>query len=215
MQKKSFSWGIIILMIFLFFPVAIYMIVKKMSSEKFNMIKNGKSLKILGWVLIGFAIIYLILGLTGELKNEDGSSIAGTLIVIELILGVSGVLSLVKGKKYIKCGEKYSRYVSVVNASNDLLIDNIAAAIPTTYEKAAADLQAMIDAGYFMNAYVDLNRRELVMHRNQQSNYTNTFTVNPQNTGDKTTSKKCPNCGATNTVIEGTACECEYCGSPL
>ena len=215
MQKKSFSWGIIILMMFLFFPVAIYMIVKKMSSEKFNMIKNGKSLKILGWVLIGFAIIYLILGLTGELKNEDGSSIAGTLIVIELIFGVSGVLSLVKGKKYIKCGEKYNRYVSVVNASNDLLIDNIAAAIPTTYEKAAADLQAMIDAGYFMNAYVDLNRRELVMHRNQQSNYTNTYTVNPQNTGAKTMSKKCPNCGATNTVIEGTACECEYCGSPL
>ncbi len=215
MQKKSFSWGIIILMLFLFFPVAIYMIVKKMSSEKFNMIKNGKSLKILGWVLIGFAAMYLLLGITGELQTEDGSSAVGGIIVAECIFGGLGALSLVKGIQYIKCGEKYNRYVSVVNASNDLLIDNIAAAIPTTYEKAAADLQAMIDAGYFMNAYVDLNRRELVMHRNQQSNYANTYTVYPQNAGAKTMSKKCPNCGATNTVVEGIACECEYCGSPL
>ncbi len=215
MQKKSFSWGIIILMLFLFFPIGIFMIAKKVSSEKFNMIKNGKSLKILGWILIGFAVMYLILGITGELETEDGSSAVGGIIVAECFFGGFGALSLIKGKKYIACGEKYNRYVSVVNASNDLLIDNIAAAIPTTYENATADLQAMIDAGYFMNAYVDLNRRELVMHRNQQNNYTNTYTPNPQNTSAKTVSKKCPNCGATNTVTEGTTCECEYCGSPL
>ena len=170
------------------FPVAIYMIVKKMSSEKFNMIKNGKSLKILGWVLIGFAAMYLLLGITGELQTEDGSSAVGGIIVAECIFGGLGALSLVKGIQYIKCGEKYNRYVSVVNASNDLLIDNIAAAIPTTYEKAAADLQAMIDAGYFMNAYVDLNRQELVMHEINKA-ITQTHTVNPQNTGAKTMSK--------------------------
>ena len=43
-QKKSFSWGIIVLMLFLFFPVAIFMIIKKMTDEKFNYVKNGKSL---------------------------------------------------------------------------------------------------------------------------------------------------------------------------
>ena len=44
MQKKSFSWGIIALMFFLFFPIGIWMLVKKMTDEKFNYIKNGKSL---------------------------------------------------------------------------------------------------------------------------------------------------------------------------
>lgn len=68
MQKKSFSWAIIILMFFLFFPVGIYMLVKKMIDEKFNYIKNGNSLRVLGWILIGFAAIYLISGLTGDFK---------------------------------------------------------------------------------------------------------------------------------------------------
>lgn len=215
MKKKAFSWGIIVLMLFLFFPVGIYMIVKKVSSEKFNMIKNGKSLKILGWVLIGFAVMYLLLGITGELETEDGLSTFGEIMIAVCIFVGFGALSLVKGTKYIKRGKKYDRYVSVINASDDLQIDNIAAAIPTTYENALADLQAMIDAGDLMNAYVDLECRELVILRNQRSNYSNTYTTVLRSAAARPIPKRCPNCGAPNTVIEGKTCECEYCGSPL
>ena len=90
MQKKSFSWGIIALMFFLFFPIGIWMLVKKMTDEKFNYIKNGKSLKILAWILIGFAVMYLIMGITGELETEDGSSIVGGVIMMLMIFGGGG-----------------------------------------------------------------------------------------------------------------------------
>ena len=40
MQKKSFSWGIIMLLLFLFFPAAIVMILIKMINEKFSYLKN-------------------------------------------------------------------------------------------------------------------------------------------------------------------------------
>ena len=214
MQKKSFSWGIIALMLFLFFPIGIWMLVKKMTDEKFNYIKNGKSLKILAWILIGFAVMYLIMGITGELETEDGSSVVGGVIVMLMIFGGGGAFALYKAYLYIKKGTKYNRYVSIINSSNDTLIDNIAAAYPTSFEQAAKDLQSMLDDGYFMNAYVDLNRRELIMPPKAT---TVNVAVN-QNTSPsygQPTSVKCKNCGATNTVVPGAANECEYCGSPL
>lgn len=218
MQKKSFSWGIIVLMLFLFFPVAIFMIIKKMTDEKFNYVKNGKSLKILGIVLLCFAGIYLIMGLTdGFQPTEDGSSVIGGVIVCELIFGGCGALCLIKGMKHVKRGEKYNRYVSIINASNDLLIDNIAAAVPTTYDRATSDIQSMLDAGYFMNAYLDLNRRELIMAKaaSQPNVVINNVYTNTNAADSVPRSVKCPNCGATNTIILGTKNECEYCGSPL
>ena len=214
MQKKSFSWGIIALMFFLFFPIGIWMLVKKMTDEKFNYIKNGKSLKILAWILIGFAVMYLIMGITGELETEDGSSVVGGVIVMLMIFGGGGAFALYKAYSYIKKGTKYNRYVSIINSSNDTLIDNIAAAYPTSFEQAAKDLQSMLDDGYFMNAYVDLNRRELIMPPKAT---TVNVAVN-QNTSPsygQPTNVKCKNCGATNTVVPGTVNECEYCGSPL
>ena len=214
MQKKSFSWGIIALMFFLFFPIGIWMLVKKMTDEKFNYIKNGKSLKILAWILIGFAVMYLIMGITGELETEDGSSVVSGVIVMLMIFGGGGAFALYKAHSYIKKGTKYNRYVAIINSSNDTLIDNIAAAYPTSFEQAAKDLQSMLDDGYFMNAYVDLNRRELIMPPKAA---TVNVAVNQSTSPSygKPTSVKCKNCGATNTVVPGTVNECEYCGSPL
>lgn len=205
MQKRSFSWGIIIVMFILFFPVGIWMLVKKMSDEKYNYLKNGKALKTFGWVLFGFGIFYLIMGLAGELKTEDGSSVVGGIIIMLVLFCGGGLFMVFKGKQFIKCGAKFSRYVAVVNAGNNTLIDNVAAAYPTTYDKAVSDLQMMIDAGYFLNAYIDLNKRELVIPT-IGSNLT---------AGVKPRVVTCPNCGATNTIVSGAANECEYCGSPL
>lgn len=213
MQKPSYSWGLIVAMLFVFFPVGIWMLVKKMTTEKFNYVKNGKSLSVLGWVLIGLAVIYLIMGVTGELKTDDGSSVVGIIVMILIIFGGGGAFALYKANSYIKKGTKYNRYISVINSNNDMLIDNIAAAYPTTYEKAAEDLQAMIDDGYFMNAYIDLNQRKVVMPTKPVDN----VAVNTNTAGTDTQPRtvKCSNCGATNTLIAGSVNECEYCGTAL
>lgn len=213
MQKKSFSWGIIILMLFLFFPVAIFMIVKKMSDEKFNYIKNGKSLRCLGIVLISFAVIYMVMGLNGDVMSND----RGTIIVIIIAFVVGGALSLFKGTEFINRGKKFNRYVSIINASSDLKIDSIARAVPTTYDNAIADIQVMLGAGYFKNAFIDTSRRELLMGRTQKNQgvvINNISNPSEVSTICQNHSGKCSNCGATNSNNEKSM-ECEYCGSPL
>lgn len=219
MQKKSFPWLVIIIMFFLFFPVGIYMLVKKMIDEKSNYIKNGKSLRIFGVILIGIGIMYLILGIAGELKTEDGSSVVGGIIMMLLIFGGGGVFALYKAQGYIKKGTKYNRYLSIITSDQSTSIDNIAATYPTTYEQAVEDLQSMINDGFFPKARIDLNQRELIIPgENSFVNApVNQEFANPPaaNLNAQPITVKCKNCGATNTIVPGTANECEYCGSPL
>ena len=215
MQKKGSSWGIIALWFVLFFPVAVVLTVKKMSGEKLSYIQNGKALRIIGYILLGFAALYLVLALTGNLKTEDGSSIVGGVIVAEAVFGGGGALCVFYGTAYIRRGKKYKRYISVINTSNDLIIDNIASQIPTTYDKAVRDIQSMLDDGFFMNARLDLGQRELIMPRRSA----NRGAAGPDRTcvsaPKQTFCVKCKNCGATNTVVSGERNECKYCGSPL
>ena len=217
MQKKTFSWGIIIVMFILFCPIGIWMLIRKINGEKLGYSKIGKSLKIAGWVLLGFALIYLMMGITGELELEDGSSTVGSVITSLLIFGGSGLLCLKKGSFYLERGTKYNRYLAIIHAGNDLKIDNIAASYPTTFEEAVQDLQEMIDAGYFSNSYIDVNRRELVMPKNPTTNNLNNTTVftTPTESTEQLRPSSCPNCGAPNTKATSTLVECEYCGSML
>lgn len=216
LQKKSYSWGIIAVMMFFFFPVGIYMLVKKMTGEKYNRVKNGKSLRIFGCVLIAFALIYLGFGITGELQTSDGSDAVGAVIMMEIIFGGGGVFTLYKAFSYIKKGTKYNRYLAIINSDNNTLIDNIAAAYPTTYEKALHDLQSMIDDGYFMNAHIDLINRKLVVPRVNTADNASEAKDNPFASAEKQPRAiKCKNCGATNTIDPDKVNICEYCGSPL
>jgi hypothetical protein len=215
-MQKSSSWGIIALWLFLFFPVGIYLIIKKMTSEKLSNIENGKSLRVLGYILLGCAAVFLIMAVSGEIKTEDGSSIVGRVVVAEITFVGCGALCVFKGIEYIKRGTKYNRYVAIINASNDLLVDNIAAAMSTTYDKAVEDIQSMLDAGYFTNSYLDLKKRELIMAKSKCSYTVNTEHDDSQDAkNNQPYSMKCPNCGATNTIVPGAKNECEYCGSPL
>lgn len=220
-QKRAPSWGIAILLLFLCFPVGIFLIVKKMSIEKYYYVKNGRVLKNLGWGLLFLAFIYISLGISGAFQTEDGRNVGVAFVVFAIsIFGVGGAVSLIKGQSYVKRGLLYNRYVSIINAQNSLLIDNIAAAIPTSYDQAVNDLKNMIEIGYFSNAYIDLNRRELIMPESFRKEASVKTDYNIQFSTEKPSeeqprSKKCPNCGATNPIVPGAANECEYCGSPL
>lgn len=163
MQKNTFSWGLIGLMLFLFFPVGIWMLVRKMTDEKLNYVKNGKALRVIGWVCLGLAVIYLVLGVSGELKYADGTSPVGILIIMVAGFAVGGVFALCKAPSYINRGQKYNRYISIITTGKNTLLKDIAAAYPAAYEEAVETVQTLINDGIFGNAYIDLERGELIL----------------------------------------------------
>lgn len=219
MQKKSISWGLISILLIIFFPVGIYFIVKKMTSERFSYANNGRALRNLGFVLVALAALYAVMVLTGQIETSSGGNGVGVLITGLMIFGGGGALCIIKGNAYIKRGMKYSRYISVINSTDRLIIDNIASGVGTSCEQAAKDIEEMIAAGFFTNSYIDTKEQRLVMPEAAGALHPdfNSFCAVPADmaANNRTRAVKCPNCGATNTVLPNTKNECEYCGSAL
>ncbi len=168
--------------------------------------------------MLFYAFYYFIVGLSGSLVAKNGSTIGiPNVLPFLIILGSGAIVSLVAGSRYKQRGKKYIRYVHIVNSGHNHSIDSIAKAVPTTPEKALADIQNMIAIGYFKDSYVDFNRRELIMplsHVTSNPVMNNPYGPAVQVQPPQPRTVQCPNCGATNTIMPGLPTECEYCGSP-
>lgn len=205
-NKKSMSWGIVILVLIFFWPVGVYLLYRKLTSDRAAALKNSKILRNVGFVFLGFAVIYIFMGISGQMDDAWTAAI---------FFGGGGAVLVYAAKRLKMTGEKFKKYINIVINNSETSIDNIAAAIPISYDKAAKDLQEMIDKGYFPSAYIDASNREIILPGHIKQKSERNKSVNNNNQQAKVKSVVCKNCGGNNEVIEGEVCECEYCGSPI
>ena len=209
MQKKSFSWGTIAVLFIFCLPVAVWMIIKKVTTEKLNYTKNGNALRVVGWLLFFMGVFYLLAGLRGFYKTADGSNRLDAMVMMLVVCFGGAALTLRQAKAYIGKGIRYSKYLSVINGSQDTRLGTIAAAYGTTSEQAARDIQEMLDDGYFMGGRIDEQRGELFIpvHTLPENK-----TPPPKRVTRVVT---CRCCGGINHVVQGEVAQCDYCDSPL
>lgn len=201
-QKLSllYSWWVIIPFIFIFFPIALFLIFKRYSLGK-KMLSSSMASKIVGWILVVFGC----LGLLGESATRYRSSVDLTIFIIFLTSGISLIIWSVKLKKQ---SLKYNLYQTLVVDQNMSSISNIASAAALNYDEVKKDLQTMIRKNYFTGAYINESSGEILLPKpvvNTAANLSSSEKV----------PIVCKSCGANNTVIAGKVGECEYCGSPL
>lgn len=211
-ESKWMSWNRIILLLVLFWPVGFYLLYKKVSLDKSTVLKNSKTVKIIGIIFIVLGVVYFF-DQMAEGSNAKGSPVGGMLFLV-----IGGVFMIYTSKKLQLQGEKFKKYISIVINNNETSIDNIASAMNVSYEEAINDLKIMIDKGYFLNAYVDLGSREFVIRKKQYEpiNVKKNSSVNEvKEEKPKMKVVVCKNCGGNNTILEGEISECEFCGSPL
>lgn len=211
-ELKWMSWNRIILLLVLFWPVGFYLLYKKVSLDKSTVLKNSKTVKIIGIIFIVLGVVYFF-DQMAEGSNAKGSPVGGMLFLV-----IGGVFMIYTSKKLQLQGEKFKKYISIVINNNETSIDNIASAMNVSYEEAINDLKIMIDKGYFLNAYVDLGSREFVIRKKQYEpiNVKKNSSVNEvKEEKPKMKVVVCKNCGGNNTILEGEISECEFCGSPL
>lgn len=214
-NKKKTSIGVIIISFILFFPAGIYFIHQRLTEDKTEILKNSRTVNVIGWVLVVLGIIYLLIGITGQHQSEDGESIAGILFIMVMLCLGGGLLTL-RGAKNMKTrGERYNKYTHIINA-NQRSVERIANAAAVSAAVALKDLQEMVDIGFFPGAYIDLALQEVVLpgsrNKNQQVNFNEGIKEGNVNT-PRRKAVHCPNCGAGNEVVEGNITKCEYCGS--
>ncbi len=194
---RGASWSVVILLLFVFFPVGIYLLVRKVTLEIDSYVKNGVVMQTLGGVLLALGLMYTFLGLTGALVDENGNSATAVVLGI-CVFGLGGMALLIQGVRFWRRGKKYSRYLTLIGMQHLRSLTAIAEAYPAAYETVCRDLQGMLDRGFFRYGYLDLVRRELILPE-----YINGQAVIPQ-------TLRCGSCGAWS---RGTTCE--YCGASL
>lgn len=207
--KVSFiySWPVIILALCFFWPVGIFLIIKRTSIDKKFALSVGKIIGILGICSYAIAILGLVACLSDGFGSDD--------VALILFFGVAGFVLRKVAKRIKADADSVKQYLAIIVNGNVRQLDNIAATTGKSYDVVRKDIQKMIQKGYLKNAYIDESTREVVLPMAKP------VEVAPANYGVTATIEKpvtkivsCPCCGANNTIV-GAGGECEYCGSPL
>jgi len=200
-KGKTMSWGWVIFWLIIFWPVGIFLLIRKIYGEKATTLEKGKMKITISYVLIGIGVIYLLMTFT-----EDRSD----MIIAAILFGGGGAWLNHSGRKMKLIGERYNNYSAIILNQYQVSIDYIASAIGLPYETVEQDLQKMISFGYFSDAYIDVADKSIVLHKSEESQFAeqeSSVTIPVQVI-------TCDSCCANNKVT-GQFGECEYCGSPL
>lgn len=194
MQQLVFRWPVMIALCFLFFPVGIWLIVKRIQWEPRRQTANATILRNFGFVLLGMAAFAVV----GLLTGAGALDVEGLLGLGIMLAG--GVIAVQQGVRLLAQDRRFARYTAAITTEGERSLDRLATASATTAEVAAADLQSMIRRGLLPDGYLDMNARRLVL---------------PEAPAAPEKAVTCPHCGGVTHVAEGSAATCDYCGSPL
>lgn len=197
----------IIMWMFLFFPIGMYYLHKRLVGNESDLLNEGKGLRHTGRTYIIISIIYLII-LLGDTTDMSGENIA-FIIFIFSVFGYYGYSLLRKGKKRRARARRMQKYYEIIMNKKIYSIDEIASIMNRKYSDVLNEIQLMVDLGYLENAFIDNNGRCVVfpiVHSNMFVQY---------NVNNKSEPEEmvvvCSSCGGKNKVMKGKVTECEYC----
>lgn len=211
-QEKYPAIWIIVLGFILFFPVGFFLLYRRLTCDKTDLMQRSRIQRNYG---IGVCILGIIMFL------GSSSPMSGCITII------AAFFFFWNSRKSKKLAIKYAQYLTQVVDNNLTRIDIIAQMTMLPPAIVQKDLHQMVVSGFFPGAYIDAGRNELILpgHVNNLQQTGSPFIAAPSSgpifsstvgtAAPAIVTVTCGNCGATNTITTGTACHCEYCGSPL
>lgn len=203
-KKKPPSCVAIVLWFIFFWPVGVYFLIKKLSSDETTTLKKSKVLFGIGLFFIFAFVIMLSEGFGGEIDTR--TAVFGSIFYL-----VSGILLIYLAKRTKDSGERHKRLINIIINQQERTIENIASQVVLSYDATVKELQKMIDKGVFNGAYIDYGKHEIVIPTKAEEVPINQTTV----IYPKQKVVKCPNCGGNNVIFVGQVCVCDFCGSPI
>lgn len=200
-----YSWPVIIISIIVFWPLAIFLVYKRVRIDKKAGFTIGRLVRYGSYLCFFMAGIGIIACLGQGFTGQDVGMI--------LFFLIAGVALFMFAKKLSSNAEKYKKYISIIINGNEYILDNIASAMSLPINIVKKDLKDMINNGYFQGAYINDSTNEIVLPKTSKENINET-TFNNSASQDEVKVITCKCCGAQNKVTSSGA-ECEYCGSLL
>jgi hypothetical protein len=212
-QNNDFNWIYSIPIIFLafifFWPLGVFLLIRKITAKPTPVIRSGKLPGISGNIFIAIALIGIIVGMTDwYFTFEDFKMIS--------LFGLSGLALKLHAKNLKKESARFHKYISIIVNQNIYDLQKIASISALSYNEVKNDLQKMINDGHLKDAYIDEGARSIVLpdsfsYLEKVSSTPFQKTMNREKAGRVVV---CPSCGAKN-VVYNKIVECEYCDTPL
>lgn len=161
---------------------------------------------ICGCVIALFSFLMVTVGVTQIKDSTD----VGLCIFFVITLAI-GILLIALGVQRRKIIAKFLLYTSMLSQDSEKSLDTLSRVTNDPIDRITKNINKMLSYGLLHNVSIDYNKN-CIVHLDRNS-------VEPIDdlTAPKEAPKyvivKCPNCGGTNKIIEGTTSKCEYCGS--
>lgn len=217
--KIIYSWPVIFLLLYFFWPVGVFLLYKRVQFDRKAALSIGKVINILGIGAYGIAVLGVIACLVEGFAGED--------FEIILFFGIAGFVMRKVAKKLTRNAEKIRRYLQIIVNGGETDMDKIARTVNQPYDTVVSDIQKMIDSGYLNGRYISRSQHKILFQSDQEfedvdltediddafENYIEEVEA-PQPTPVQSRTVTCKCCGAKN-IIQARNAECEYCGSQL
>ena len=208
MSNRRYSWTTVILLLFIFWPVGLYMLIRNISSS----FPNGTSItgkSVIGSVLS--VIGYFFVGITATiLLDSIGHTFNVDLVIGLIILAFIAIILILIGRTLKKRQKTFAKYIRVLNTYNRIPLEKIAPMIPASVPQATADIEKLVEAELIYGLYIDYSTNEVVNPNAYKDYYSSV-----EYTSKKTVVIECKQCCASNEVPANNPGRCRYCNGPL
>ncbi len=163
--------------------------------------------QIIGTVLIfinSALLITAIIEIFEEVNNTD-TIVMISVIIFLLALLIAGIFLLRWGNDIKMLSKTFKNYVCVMSAGSNGKLEYIANIVGENQKKVKSNIEKMINKRYFVNAYIDESKKELIIAGQSLSNANLLEAVNTT----------CRGCGAVSSNLISEETYCEYCGALL
>ncbi|AFL99037.1 DeoR-like transcriptional regulator [Desulfitobacterium dehalogenans ATCC 51507] len=210
-EKLEFylTWPVLILTFIFCLPLGIYLIHQRTTVDKEAALKIYKFINVIGWVIVIFLLINMAIDIAMDIELDQFEGGAYGDYIPFLILGVAFIVWARNSKAR---SIRYKKYLKLVLIERKRKVEDIANTLGISKETVKYDLMKMSAKNYFPGGFFDILAGGMVFpYMDSRKEYTHTKPIVKVEIKVIT----CKGCGASNSVVEGTIAECEYCGSKL
>lgn len=228
-EEVWYSWPIILLALYFFFPIGIYLIIKKSRLHRRNIFTIGNktfssaiSLFIFAIFIYVPKILYKFSGIFNKTESElrdlkevissefyaNSLTIANTFFVIGFFVLIISLYQKYKAKQYQK-------YISLVVNKEKENLDEISEKMQFKKSKVIKDLKTMINKQFLENYELDIEENriyDVAKEKRIRENKRFYELDEARRKEEHSRIVKCPNCKADNQLTEKIG-KCEYCRS--